>query len=540
MVLNCGATSLVAATFQSSNGRLILKSLSHEPLNYDYSAEEQWVGAVRASLAGLVKRSKLSSNARVILPGNLLLTKTIKVPSVEKSRQSQMIAYEAANNIPYPLTEVVWDHEIVEDDGVESEVLIILVQNKDVFPFCHTIIKSGISPDCISPASILDYNAYRYAFPGQQPETLMLNLGPRSLNLLFISDTGLYINSLTLGTNTLMQNVADRLGRPFRDAVLFVRESGNPDFEASMDPGMGQVVNDCIDAYQKRIGQEISRRIVNFRRQKSGPAPKRILLTGEGVALTGLAESLSASQKISVEYFDPLANVEISPEVDQQAVSSLRFTLSEVIGEAASVPLGEDNSVHVDLMPKTLADEMRFATQKPFICIAALILALASLFPFLYFNSQKSAVEEQNKALTATAAPLRTSKEQIEDARYKTKVVRQKISKVETLANTRSNWVAFISGLQDSLQAVSHAWIEELEVNSRPNGRAEVRVAGRLLVLDFDEKQYDGATVRVNELKESFLKSPFLRGVRSESYDTNVPRILGFDFTFTTNPDKPL
>jgi len=52
----------------------------------------------------------------------------------------------------------------------------------------------------------------------------------------------------------------------------------------------------------RRMGQEITRSIVNYRRQKGAAAPKRILLNGRGALLEGLSEQLATSQKVNVEF----------------------------------------------------------------------------------------------------------------------------------------------------------------------------------------------------------------------------------------------
>ncbi|MEM8550246.1 MAG: pilus assembly protein PilM, partial [Verrucomicrobiota bacterium] len=127
LIINCGASRLTAATFSLNGSELMLDDFIVEELDYDYSIEDEWLGAVVQSLGEVVAQKKYQGPAIMIAPGYQLLTKTIKVPHVEAAKQSQIIAFEAQQNIPYPLDEVVWDKQVIADDGVETEVLLIAV-----------------------------------------------------------------------------------------------------------------------------------------------------------------------------------------------------------------------------------------------------------------------------------------------------------------------------------------------------------------------------------------------------------------------------
>ena len=125
LIINCGASRVTAAVVSSRGGALQLEKLITESLNYDYSNDHAWLGAVGVALHTLHHQHKFSGNASFIIPGNQVLTKTIRIPHVEESKRAQIIAFEAQQNIPYPLHEVVWDTQVVGDDGVETEVLFI-------------------------------------------------------------------------------------------------------------------------------------------------------------------------------------------------------------------------------------------------------------------------------------------------------------------------------------------------------------------------------------------------------------------------------
>ena len=71
----------------------------------------------------------------------------------------------------------------------------------------------------ITPAPVLDYNALISSETGiEEQETLVVNIGAKSTNLLFINPTGFLTRSIAVGGNTLTQNISDNLGTLFERA----------------------------------------------------------------------------------------------------------------------------------------------------------------------------------------------------------------------------------------------------------------------------------------------------------------------------------
>ena len=204
---------------KEDDGTLVLEQTETESLQYDYSDDSLWLNALADGLEKLVARGIGKGEAHFILPGSLLLTKTIRAPRVEESKQRQIVAFELQQKMPYPLAELIWDYQVVEDDGVEQEVLAIAVRPAIAEPFCEKVDALGLSPVELSAASILDYNALRHSLLEMRgEETLVINIGAKSTNLLFINPEGFLIRNIALGGNSLTQHVADSIGVPFTKA----------------------------------------------------------------------------------------------------------------------------------------------------------------------------------------------------------------------------------------------------------------------------------------------------------------------------------
>ncbi len=539
LIINCGASHVSAAMFTQNSGDLVLEDFVIEELDYDYSIDEEWLDSLMVALRNICHSHKLSGAASLIAPGYQLLTKTIKVPHVDDAKRPQIIAFEAQQNIPYPLTDVVWDNQVIADDGVETEVILIAVKSDVINGFCKEISHTGLTPQAIPAASILDYNSYLLNYQDSQEDTLIVNIGARSSNLIFCNEDGFFIRNIALGGNSLTQNLADSLGKKFSEAekVKVAYFSGQTSYEA--DHPSVQILQTNAENFQKRMNQEITRSIVNFRRQHGAKAPTRILLTGRGSLLPDLPDFLRQHQKMEVEYFDPLKNVHVGSKVEEELLADSRISLGEVIGEAARQVLPEP--VSINLLPATLAEEMRFAKQRPIIIVAAVLLALATIPPILGFRSTASQYEAATRAIEGKAAPLQNTHRQILSNQDETKKLRDDITNLEDLVNSRSNWIIFFTDLQQRLQDVQDVWLESLELN-RVNGN-RLDMTGRILITNTEDDQ--DVSKRVNSLLESFTESDFIVEVDDvilvpASNDPIGEHIREFKFTLIANPERPL
>jgi len=549
LIINCGASRVTAAIISQQAGGFQVEKLEAESLHYDYSNDDAWLDAVGNALVSLARTHKLSGKATLILPGNQVLTKTIRIANVEESKRAQIIAFEAQQNIPYPLHEVVWDSQVVGDDGIETEVLFIACKSDTINDFCSKIAFAGLTVESISAATVLDYNALQFAYPNLEEDTLLINVGARSTNLLFCGADGFFVRNIALGGNTLTQSIADSIGKPFAQAEELKHKffAGESDFTEE-DSG-SKVLITSADSFMRRMSQEITRSIVNYRRQKNGNAPKRILLNGRGALLGGLSEKLAETQKVPVEYFDPLQNVTLDGGIHGNT-EELRLQLSEIIGEASRGTL--PNAAGVNLLPTAIQDAMAFAAKKPILIIAAACLALAPWPAFMAFKQVNSGYQELAQATQAEVAPLQSRQAAIQANLEAAEALGESIQRVEGLVNSKTNWIQFFAELQESLTTAEDVWLDDLNViREQPeSGPAsyEVVVKGQMLVRESAEGSagidQEVLSRRIKGLQASFEDSEFVVASEGPTITwTNLRKglyVLPFSINLVVDTAKPL
>ena len=336
IIFNCGISHLSASVFSSGVDTLVLEKVGLHTLSYDYTQEKDWLEAVVSGIKLLSEDLKLKGQARFIFPSSFLLTKTIRVPRVEKDKQDKIVEFELSQKMPFPLADLIWDYQIIDDDGVEQEILAFAVKPEVAESFCEKLIELGLSPVQITPAPILDYNALRSSGIGlDESEILVVNMGAKSTNLLFINPTGFLIRSIAVGGNALTQNLADRLGILFEKAEEVKKSYFSGQMALSPEDPNLQNIESCAQQFLARASQEITRSIVTYKRLKKGKSPERIYLAGRGALLRNLPEYISQSQQLSIDYFDPTKTLQVGNGVssEMKGVASFHVERTDWAGQ---------------------------------------------------------------------------------------------------------------------------------------------------------------------------------------------------------------
>jgi len=383
-----------------------------------------------------------------------------------------------------------------------------------------------------------------------QGRSPLINIGARSTNLLFTNQEGFFVRNIQLGGNSLTQNIADALGKPFAQAEEIKHKFFGGELDHSDDDSGAKTLQSCAESFTRRMSQEITRSIVNYRRQKNGAAPKEILLSGRGSLLEGLSDQLAQTQKVPVEFFDPLQGV-ILEENSLADADNLGLEISEIIGAATQsmVP----NGAGVNLLPEQVQKEMEFASKKPFLAIAALCLALAPWPAFVGFKQLSAGYESAAQQMNQQVAPLKQRQAAIAENAAKAETLSQSIQMVEGLMNSKTNWIQFFAELQESLTVTEDAWLDSLSVvrERAADGSTasyEVLLEGQMLVRETANGQgsVDQAILsrRIRSLQSSFENSEFIVSSRPPVIDWSSLRsglnVLPFSINLIVDTAKPL
>src|ERR1039457_6461030 len=135
LAVDFGAGSLKLAEFEVNEaGGLRLKQYGIKTPGAQGFQETTREAAILKALQELLAEKGIKARqVNVCAPGFHVFSKFVKLPPVDATKVTQIIQYEAQQNVPFPLAEVVWDYQILGSAaGGELEVLLVAIKSEVV------------------------------------------------------------------------------------------------------------------------------------------------------------------------------------------------------------------------------------------------------------------------------------------------------------------------------------------------------------------------------------------------------------------------
>src|ERR1700760_4375980 len=322
LTIDFGAGSLKLAEFEINEaGGLRLKDFVIKPLGPDGAQEATREKIILTALQGVItERSIKSKNVNVCAPGFHVFSKFVKLPPVDASKVGQIIQYEAQQNVPFPLSEVVWDYQILGSaPGGELEVLLVAIKSEIVEGLFRVAAEAKLNLQLCdaSPAALC--NAFRFNYGELEDCTMLPDIGAKTSNLLFFEKGKVFSRSINLGANSITQEFATEAKLKFEDAEKIKIAEGSVSlggaYEDPEDP-QAAAISKIARQVMTRLHIQINQTIQFFRGQQGGSAPQRLFLSGGASIMPYTSQFFAEKLNISVDYFNPFRNVQIDPGIE--------------------------------------------------------------------------------------------------------------------------------------------------------------------------------------------------------------------------------
>ncbi|MBM3863665.1 MAG: type IV pilus assembly protein PilM [Verrucomicrobia bacterium] len=413
VVLNIGSQRVSMAVFETARtGALTLTSYGSESVSADPAMESTRVAQTRVAVADLAKRLKTgNAKVRYAISGQSVFTRFVKLPPLQQDNVEQLVTFEAQQHVPFPLNEVVWDYELVEG-AAEKEAVIVAIKSDALDEINDAVNESGLGTAEVDVAPMALYNAFRANYGSPQEPVLLIDIGARTSNLLYIEGRRFFTRSIPVGGASITAAIAKEYNVPFLEAEhqkvangLVALGGGHAGQLDEAVAALAMVIRNALG----RLPSEIARTTNYYRSQHGGSAPRRVYLGGGGANLPYTLEFFQEKLNLPVEYFNPVGAITIGPGVDAAVVQREGHLMGELIGLALR---GSGKSeINIDLVPAAVAKARAADRRKPFFIAAAAVLlgglgawAAAGHIAAGKAADQARTMDEQRDAL----APVRT------------------------------------------------------------------------------------------------------------------------------------
>jgi type IV pilus assembly protein PilM len=402
LAVDFGAGSLKLANFELSEfGGLLLKGFVLKPLGpkglVEATRKEAVLEALREALA---EKGAGARNINVCAPGYQVFSKFVKLPPVDAGKVTQIIQYEAQQNVPFPLAEVVWDYQILGSTPTgELEVLLVAIKSEVVEGLSRVAEEAKLRLQLcdVSPAALC--NAFRYNYDDLEDCTILLDIGAKTSDLLFFENGKVFSRSINLGANSITQDFANAAKLKFEVAEQLKVSEGfvslGGAYEEPESPNQA-AISKIARQFMTKLHIQVNQTMQFYRGQMGGAAPQRLFLAGGASIMPYTAQFFAEKLNVPVEYFNPFRNVRIDPLVNLEELARVAHSFGEVVG------LGLRNLAHcpveMNLMPPSTLRRRAFNEKKPyFIATVFSLVIVAFAVGFLLEKLSESKEDELDK-----------------------------------------------------------------------------------------------------------------------------------------------
>lgn len=522
VALNIGSQRISMAVFEASkNGGLILKGYDSETIVADPSMEASKTAQTRVAIADLAQRLKVGkTKARYAIASQSVFTRFVKLPPLQDDNIEQVVTFEAQQHVPFPLAEVVWDYEIIEGAD-EKEVVIVAIKSDALDEINGSVNDAELSTLEVDVAPMAIYNAFRAAYGNPEEPILLIDIGAKTSNLLYIEGRRFFTRSIAIGGATVTASIAKEYSISFVEAEhqkvsngLVALGGGHTEQMDEAVAALAMVIRNSL----ARLPAEISRTTNYYRSQHGGSAPRRVLLAGGGANLPYTLEFFQEKLNLPVEYFNPVANLAIGKGVDATVIQREGHLMGELVGLGLR-GIGK-STINIDLVPIVVEQTRAADRRKPFYIAASVVLlvGMAAWATFQNLAASKAADEatKMNDQRTALA-PLKI---QVDGLLKKEGELRQIADAYTEAEDAHGAWMDVLAEVRSAF-ASDAVWITDFDplANYDPTAAGKSAPAGKA-----NAKSRNGQSIVKNEFVNTNYGVSSLNDLKADAPATASPR----------------
>ncbi|MDQ3907979.1 MAG: pilus assembly protein PilM [Acidobacteriota bacterium] len=334
--LDIGSSSVKAVELQGKPGSLVLTSLAHEPLQPDSVVDGQIMelNSVSQSIANVFQANQIKT-ARVAagVSGSSVIVKNIIVPPMTDEELEESIDWHAEEHIPFDIADVSLDYQVVGSTPDSLHVLMAACKRDFIANIKQAIQLAGKQPAVIDVDAFALQNCYEVNYEPQEGQTVaLLNVGASTMNINIVRGArSVFTRDVSVGGNQYTSLLQKELGLTFEQAEQ-VKKTGQLPESAN-----GRDLSEVLETISDILALEIQKTFDFYRAtsDESEGAVQRILISGGGSKLPGLADFLSSRFDLPVEHFDPFRRIKIDPRrYDPEYLKEIVPELAVAVGLA--------------------------------------------------------------------------------------------------------------------------------------------------------------------------------------------------------------
>ena len=485
---------------------------------------------IQTALSTFLSRNETKGDLIAIsVPGQSALTRFIQLPPVESSKVDEIVRYEAKQQIPFALEDVIWDYQTlgggIEESGfmLGAEVGLFAMKKEGIYSAIKPYVTNKMEVELVQIAPLAMHNFLCFdqlgLRLGQDPSDdgeymIVLDMGTDNTTLLVTNGNKIWIRNVPIGGNHFTRALTKEMKLTFAKAEhLKCNATKAPDPRAVFQ-ALRPVFNDYVSEIQRSIGY--------FSSVNRDAKVTKIVGAGNGFKLAGLQKFLQQNLQYDVQRVDNfqalVGDTVLNAPLFQENV------LSFVVPYGLALQALKLTRIHTTLLPAEIATARQIRRKKPWaVATAASLLFGLAMSTAGYSNVANSVSESKfgdaEKKVDALKKLEGDHKKNFSDSETAFKSAQDEGQKLVTAIDTREMWLEVYRAINECLPRDTG---NEQDID-------DVTRKNRVNIKSVTAKKYPDVSKWFTELKET--RGGVFIEMLAKDKDTPPPAEPGYVFT---------
>lgn len=355
---------------------------------------------INEALKTFVTRNAASLKGSLIgfvVPSNTSIVKFIQLPPVEASKVGDIVKYEARQQIPFDLNDVIWDWQTmgggIQEGGymLDSEVGLVAMKKEALQNHLKPFNDLRVEIDTIQATPLAMFNFMSFDQFGQRPGepvterdgyTVLLDMGADTTTMLVSNGRKIWQRNISIGGNQFTRALTKDMKLTFaKSEHLKCNATKAPDPKAVFQ-ALRPVFNDYVSEIQRSIGF--------FSSVNREAKIEKILAVGNGFKLAGLQKFLQQNLQYDVERVENYKGLVGDAVMSQPLFQENAMSFAVAYGVA--LQMLQQTSIRTSLLPPEIRTARMIRRKKPWALVTAAMLLLGLCMSVMGYANSLSTV----------------------------------------------------------------------------------------------------------------------------------------------------
>ena len=447
IALDIGSRFVKLVELKKEKGSIMLTKIGIKEIPKDIKLDRDKITSQLISQL-LSENNIKSKSVNISVSGQSVFVRFIKLLQIKEDKLKQTMKFEAQNQIPFSLSEVMWDWSLLnKDKNAPKKAVIVAIKKNLVEEMILKLNFVKLSAELIDVAPVSVYNCMAFNEDSEgQDLGAILDIGAKSTNFIIFNKDSVWLRSF---------------------------------------PIAGERIEEAKEQGIEELLAEIERSVEYYFMQAGEDAPKekkigRFFLTGGGSIAEGIEPAFVSKFNIKPQPMDPFRKLRISKGVLQKFEASRAKTqFSTVVG--AALRGMTDLKIEVNFLKEMISEKKQFFQKRLYfwLSIATGVLMLISFSVFVRqdYYIKKIKLDKVEEMIET----YRVYEPKIKKIREEENILKWKMDALYQTASSRAVWLEIFKAISEILP--KDVWITDVSgiISIEKSGLGRMDMNGKAL-----------------------------------------------------------